>query len=287
MPFKPHSYFLFLGVALLAGCTPHVAATPQYIETSSSIPINPTLANTPTEMEIPISTQPATLTPLQANEKIKTYLQEPVDCAAPCFWGILPGETTFKEASDIFAFWGLQPKYTLTQNSQDFYDTDYYIEFGLELSILLTVEDNIVKTLEANINVPREITIPRKWSAYSPETLIKRYGIPSRVEFSLSNIYPNNGISGSMTMYFDNMDMIVLYNGTEENFLKDQKSLNLCPIINGIHSVNIWMGEEPRYLPSGQISLEQATSLTLNDFSKLMLVDPNEACFNLKSEAFN
>lgn len=284
MSYKPRFYFLLLGVMLLARCIPDVVATPQHIETFSFIPISPTLSITPTE--IPTLTQPATLTPLQANEKIRILLQEPTDCSAPCFWGITPQKTTFAEATNIFASLGLHPKHTLTQNSHDLYDTDYHIQFALEISILFSVQDDIVKTLDVGINVPREVTIPRKWSAYSPETLIKRYGTPSRVEFSLNNIYPNNGISGSMMMYFDNVDMIVLYAGTEENFLKDQKSLTLCPLNNGIHFVGIWMGEEILYPQPPLIPLEQATSLTLADFEKLMLGDPNIACFNLNEEAF-
>jgi hypothetical protein len=284
---KPRSYFLLLGVILLASCTPHVVATPQHIGTPSFIPVSPTLTITPTETEMSTPTQPATLTPLQANEKIRTLLQEPIDCSAPCFWGITPQQTTFAEATNIFASLGLQPIHTLTQNSQEFYDTDYQTEEGLEVSIILTVQDDIVKTLDAGMNVPREVTIPRKWSAYSPETLVKRYGTPSRVEFSLTDIYPNNGANGSMMMYFDNVDMIVLYNGTEENFLKDQKSFNLCPLNNGIDFVKIWMGEELRHPPLSLVPLEQATSLTLDDFSKLMLGDPNKACFNLKDEPFH
>jgi len=284
---KHRFYFLLFGVILLASCIPHVVATSQYVETPSFIPVSPTLTITPTETEMPTPTQPATLTPLQA-EKIRTLLQEPIDCSAPCFWGITPQQTTFAEATNIFASLGLQPIHTLTQSSQEFYAIQYHIEFGLEISILLTVQDDIVKTLDAGMNVPREVTIPRKWSAYSPETLIKRYGAPSRVGFTLTDIYPNNGISGSMTMYFDSVDMIVLYVGTEEGFLKDQKSFNLCPLNNGIHFVNIWMGgESSSHPPSPQVPLERATSLTLENFSKLMLGDPNKACFNLKGDAFH
>ena len=286
MSYKPRSYFLLLGITLLASCTPHVFATPQYVETPSFIPVSPILTITPTETEIPTSTQPATLTPLQANEKIRTLLQEPIDCSAPCFWGITPQQTTFAEATNIFKSFGLEAHHTGTQNNQEFYETDYHIEYGLEISIRPTVQDDIVKTLEVGMNVPREINIPRKWLAYSPETLIKRYGTPSRVEFSLTDIYPNNGVNGSMTMYFDNVEMIVLYNGTEEGFLEDQNAFTLCPLINGIYFVYIWMGEEPHYPPSAQVPLEQATSLTLDDFAKLMLGDPNKACFDLKEKAF-
>ena len=285
MSYKPRFYFLLLVVTLSVSCGPHVVATSQYTETPTFIPVTPTLTITPTETEIPRSTQPATLTPLQA-EKIRTLLQEPIDCSAPCFWGITPQQTTFVEATNIFASLGLQPIHTRTQDSQQFYAIQYHIEFALEITILFSIQDDIVKTLSAGINVPSEITIPRKWSAYSPETLIKRYGTPSRVEFYLTDIYPNNGINGSMMMYFDNVDMIVLYNGTPENFLKDQKAFTLCPLNNGIYFVGIWVGKEIRNPQPSLIPLEQATSLTLDDFAKLMLGDPNKACFDLKEKAF-
>lgn len=287
---RPRFYFLLLGVViLLSSCTSHVVATPQFVETPSLIPVSPTITITPTETEMPTPTQPATLTPLQT-EKIRTLLREPIDCTAPCFWGIAPQQTTFAEATNVLRSFGLEAHHTGTKNSQDIYYMSYY-DAGeeTEISIALSVQDNIVKVLEIGMNVPREVIMPRTWSAYSPETLIQRYGVPSQVEFTLTDIYPNNGISGSMTLYFDNVDMIVLYIGTEESFLKDQKSFTLCPLNNGIYFVSIWMGGESTNHPPDEqiIPLKQATSLTLDDFAKLMLGDPNKACFNLNEKAFH
>lgn len=281
-----HLFFLITVLIWVSSCVPSNSTSPMNVRSETPpILINPTFTHIPVETKI--STQPATLTPLQV-EKIRTLLREPIDCDAPCFWGITPQQTTFVEATTILRSLGLEAHHTLTRNSQDFYDMSYYdAEKGIEISILLTVQDDIVKNLEISMNVPREITIPRMWSAYSPETLIQRYGAPSRVGFTLTNIYPNNGISGSMTMYFDDVDMIILYVGTEEDFLKDQKSFTLCPLSNGIHYAGIWMGgESSSHPPNEQIFLEQATSLTLEDFAKLMLGKPEDACLNLTSEAF-
>jgi hypothetical protein len=80
--------------------------------------------------------------------------------------------------------------------------------------------------------------------------------------------------------------LIILYIGRAGEFLKNKDTLELCPLTNKPFFIKFWMGDEPRYPPPPSVPLEQATTLTLEDFSKLMLGEPNKACFKLKDEAF-
>lgn len=79
---------------------------------------------------------------------------------------------------------------------------------------------------------------------------------------------------------------ITLYLGNWKGFLKNPNTLELCPLINKVDFIKFWMGDEPQYPPSPSVSLEEATSLTMKEFSNLMTGDPKKACFNLKEEAF-
>ncbi|NOH04088.1 MAG: hypothetical protein HND47_20020 [Chloroflexi bacterium] len=277
-----HLYSLLILAISLSNCTPDNPTTPTNLESPSPIPVSPTFTATPTETVTP--TLPATFTPLEVNERIRAYLQNTVEyCLAPCFWGITPEQTTLDEATNIFVSLGLQPEHTLTQNNQEFYDTDYHIEKGFEISIILTVQDGIIKSLDAGINVPAEVSIPRKWAAYSPETLITQYGVPSKVDFFLGRVTPTP--THSMVLYFENSELIVAYIGSDL-LNNSNPQLEICPTTNQVGHIQIWLGKNPRHPPKQGVPLEEASNLTVEEFSKLMLGDPSKACFNLKEEAF-
>jgi len=278
---------LLLVIALgLSGCLSAGSGT---LPTQTGTPIpSPTLVfstatSTSTPTETSTATLPATLGPEQAKETIRTLLQDSIDCESPCFWGIVIGRTTLEEAINIFAHLGLQLKHTNTRDNKDFYGVVYHSGNGLEVTPILTVQNNIVKSLDVGINDTSQEGTPRKWSAYSPETLIKRYGSPSRVDFFLGRVAPTP--THSMKMYFEKVELIVEYSGT--NLLNvDLPKLEICPLTNQVEYIHIWMGDDPRYPPSLDVPLEEATSLTMEEFSKLMTGDAKMACFNLKEEKF-
>jgi len=211
---------------------------------------------------------------------MRTLLLEPVDCLAPCFWGITPDQTTLGEAKNIFTHLGLIMENTSKIGNFEFYDIDYNFSSGLSISIILTTQNGIVKNLEVGISPePQKAGIPREWLAYSPETLINRYGTPSKVTFDDSG-GPNP--SYGTAIYFDSVDLIVFYVNSNLG-----PQLQTCPLIDQMRHIGIWMGKNLRYPPEpNMIPLETATSMTLEEFSKLMTGPLDRACFNLKKEVF-
>jgi hypothetical protein len=112
------------------------------------------------------------LEPAQAEEAIGTLLQEPVDCLAPCFWGIVPGQTSLSEARNIFTRLGL-PVASTTYEGKEFHGIRYDFESGLSIIVTLTVQDETVMNLRVDIGLEKsQPGVPREWLAYSPETLI-------------------------------------------------------------------------------------------------------------------
>jgi hypothetical protein len=51
-------------------------------------------------------------------------------------------------------------------------------------------------------------------------------------------------------------------------------------------AVSVWLDQSIYFPPTDWVSLEQATPLTMEEFSKLMTDDPAKACLNLKAEKF-
>lgn len=275
-------YLLFAVAILLSGCVSSgLMITPTWTETQfpslTSIPLTST--KTPPPTQTATLTPPATLEPEKAKETMKTLLQEPVDCLAPCFWGIIPDQTTLGEAINIFARLGLQIRNTTYQH-KDFYGIRYEFDSSLSIIATLTVQADIVTDLTVDINPEtQKAGVGREWLSYSPDTLIKQYGPPSMVNFSLGR---GPLTSFTMYMYFDAADLLIEYH------TRDLRArLQICPLNDQIDFIGIWMGKNLTYVPAiDLIPLEEATALKMVEFSKLMTGDPNKACFNLKSEVF-
>lgn len=247
------------------------------IEPSATITPLPTSTSQPTPTIT--LTLPATLEPVHAKEAIQKLLQEPIDCAAPCFWGIVPGRTTLGEATNIFTYLGLQLKYVNTLRGSEFYENQYDFSDGLSVSSNYQIQDGIVKSTRVYISPEKQKEgISREWLAYSPETLINRYGSPSKVDLFLGR---GSLTSFMMDVYFDDVDLVVRY------YIFDLRTkIQVCPLTDQFEAVQMWLGKNSSLSTPDAVPLENGTSLTMGKFSELMTGDPNKACFNIKAEVF-
>lgn len=267
------------GIAGSAVAPTSMVALPTLAVISAS---KPTPSITPTPFYTLTPTLLDTLEPPEAMEAIRRLLQEPGDCASPCFWGITPGQTTVGEAGKIFDHFGLQMASTII-NGKNYSSIDYDLDSGLSFVVILTTQNDIVESIQVKINPEKQqAETRREWAAYSPEALIERYGVPSRVDF-LADWGPAPLFA--MQIYFDAVDLIVQYTG--DKIIPGQRGLSqICPQIVQFDSVWLWMGKNPQYSPVEGVPLEKATSMTVEEFSKMLVDDPDHACFPFDGNAF-
>ncbi len=224
-----------------------------------------------------------TLEPVLARATIEPLLQAPMNCEVPCFWGIIPGKTSFDEARIFFSQLGFTPfegtVRSFPSSGMYFYTIEYDTGSGHPSRVTLYIINNMVEGIIVNPDIPEPLEgSPRQWIAYSPETLITRYGSPSRVEFTIDW---QQSITINMIMYIDASDLIVSYFGIDMN------PWLFCPLTDTFYAVRLWMGQTPPYTPlSERVPLEEATSLTMDQFTQLMLGSPDQACFALNADAF-
>jgi len=251
---------------------------PSQSPTSLTSNEQPAITFGPTITRIPLNT----LEPEEAEIVIRRLMQEPVDCAAPCFWGIVPGQTTLDQANDIFSHLGLQTA-SSTSKGKLFSGIHFTFASGLSLRVTLAYQDMVVENIQLKI-IPekQEAGAEREWAAYSLEPLIERYGSPSRVDFTADW---GPGPFFSMQIYFDNVDMIVQYAG--DNIIPAEKGKSqICPMTAQFESVWIWMGKDLFHPPREGIPLEMAASMTLDEFTSLMKNDPEAGCFIFNGDIF-
>lgn len=172
---------------------------------------------------------------------------------------------------------------TLEQDNKQFFAIVHDLEVGPSIHIILTIEAGIVQNLRVTIiPEPQEGGSPRKWLAYSPETLIKRYGQPTSVDF-FADWGPNPAYG--MTTYFDEVDLIAQYE-SEDIHGGTNSAPQVCPLTNQFDVIRLWLGKHPVDPPRAGVALESATGMTMEQFSDLMTGTPDKACLNLNKEYF-
>lgn len=280
--------FSLIVVLILTGCEQNSGFT-QKIEltsTGNSIGNNTvTFTSIPhlliTETPSPTTAQYMTSTlEMQSIQKtLQPLLQDPFNCVVPCFVGIIPGKTSLQEVKNFFAPFNFRHK-----DGEDYYSVVYDDSIGQDSVVIINAAENVVQTITIMPDISQQIEgRPREWVSYSPETLIKKFGPPTHVQFAI-DWGPNFVIV--MIMYFDDIDLIAEYSGY--NMFPDRpRSPELCPLTAPFDHIRFWMGSNPPNPPTFEtVSLEKATSLTVDQFSQLLLGEPQKACFVLSGDAF-
>lgn len=261
--------------------------------------VKPTATPTPTSTWTPTPTvtptvtltPPATLEPDLAKEEVKRLFKEEVDCEKACFWGIVPGETNLSEATDILKRLGIFWEAIYDEDEMEVYSTLVGVLNSARGPLELYTQNGVVENIRFGFSVWRgdDKIIPHsEWLAYSPETVLKRYGKPTRVEFGIDYPHEPGAPPGSvwyyLQMYFDQEDLIVGYYGGP-SIAKER--IKACPkgdtFIDGIM---VWIGKDPEFPPGPAIPLEDATGLTMDEFYELMVNGNPYTCINLITEAF-
>lgn len=269
---------IFTSSCSSASSTVEPASTSTNPVRSATAPLTPTRTSSPVPTTTP--TIEATLEAMAAREAIAAYIDDGGNCETPCFLGIYPGKTTLREMTGILTHLGL-PIWKTSEKGLDYYEVNYELDNHLSINGMLIVQDQLVKNLEIDIGMDTsEVSDAQNWPAFSPETLINRYGTPSEVTLA-TDWGPRSYFE--MNIYFASVDLIVEYSG-HELIPKLSNSMVICPLRTPFENLRIWMGKDPRYPPMEAVSLEKATSLTLGDFAELMTGDPDQACFTMNEE---
>jgi hypothetical protein len=274
----PVFFVILIPFFLLTSCFPSQRTTqpPQGTAVSTA-----TLKPTDTYMPVFTQTPIPTLDPESVNETVQPFLQDPLNCESPCFWGFIPGETSMAEVKAFFDPLGFTHREGKDWDSgNDFYAVGYDESISRDSDVTFFFANNLLKyiMITPNISFPKQSS-SRDWIAYSPDTLIKKYGSPSRVQFA-ADFQQRIGID--MIMYFDTSNVIAQYSGI------DMDPSKFCPLIDPIFdSIRLWIGPDPTTQPSFEtIPLEKATSLTTDEFAKLMLGNPQNACIKFNNKVF-
>lgn len=251
----------------------------------------PILSQTPSFTSTAFLTQTlepiATLTPMpvlsqqDSESEIKELLQNDTDCKMPCFLGVIPEKTTVDELKNIFNHFGV-PLHDY-QGKGLAYAIEQSPISEVPPQAIFHIDNEVIQSIRVYPNGLNQF----EWSIYSPSSILKRFGTPSKVTFGLQVIHEPTPTPWKgwyhMTFYYDNLGIIINY-GDPEIVLDEL--ITICPNKDKFIGNRIWLGNSPYYPPSQDEdgSLETVTSFTLESFKEYLLLGPG-ACFYLKRDA--
>lgn len=233
-----------------------------------------------------------TLLPDEGKEKVAELIRENVDCAKPCFFGVLPDKTTNSELQNIFDYlnyslhgpingnysavsWGHMPP----ANSEIAWEIQVY------------VEDDIVRGLQTRLHhLNADEVTTKDWDAFTIKNVLNLYGVPSKVEFWIWTIHEGDAAYKifwyEVIIRYDDINLILQYMDAS---IKPENNYEVCPNseTQGFNDLWIWMGEKAPNPPIAGVPLETATSITKQEFYDLWTSEqPEIRCFNLDISAF-
>lgn len=230
-----------------------------------------------------------TLEPDRAVDEIWKLLKENAACLSPCFWGIVPGKTTSDEAKNIFTRLGLNLLYDANVRNPTKYGV-IWNNNNFSVLINYNLQNLLVKNLQIKLNdnecATREGECKKLF--YSPDELINQYGAPSKVTFFTEFIHdtgaPQDYFWYDMLMNYESSHLIVAYYRAK---LVSAAKIEACPLTDPFESIWIWLGEDQENPPSEGAPLNVSTSMTIEQFSNLLISNQDAACFSLDVEAIS
>jgi hypothetical protein len=221
---------------LISGCD---AISRSVVVSTVPLSSSPTLTFTPTFALQSTSTSTPTISPVLVSsftaEQIQTNILASIDgnggCKFPCWLGITPGQTNRDKALTQLEQIGFSP--VLDPKRGWYYDKVWYSDpiEGNSIGYEIHLQDQIVSYIHVKGEGYSNLTLfHRIWKSVSPDSIITKYGTPSRVwiesYFSscegsgLCNTTPYN-----LWLFFDKQGFLIIYSG-----LVDLKSIyTFCP----------------------------------------------------------
>jgi BarA-like signal transduction histidine kinase len=227
----------------IAGCTvesqasvavtPEIKVTPSETASPTTTPL-PSLTFTPSP--VPIVLPAITMSPQEAEKALQELLKTNGNCMGKCLAGIRPDEMTIQEAVDQMARWGML--WMSKGNDGGIGIHTAYLDpnskqVNLNLDIVLRKKSEA--TYSVSFHIPRyedgdflatDVWLANRetWKAFQFRNLLKAYGIPSFVGFSMQT--NENSIVYTLMMNYEQLNLEI---GIGALARRNGKNVFICP----------------------------------------------------------
>jgi len=296
--FKSLIYLLLAFTPLVSNCS-SVSTVTEISPTATAPRLSPSLTSLPaTRTSMP------TLTSDQRYLQIKEWLITNAGCKLPCWWGIEPGQSTWDEVSEFLSSIGTTAEeYKLDGTVVHEAKNMHFAEDRISNLISFRETQGVVTAITIDSSgYNNSTTFKSIWMTFSPENIILKYGVPSRVWiYSISA--GHEGEQGptmpySIWLFYDHLGVLFRYDGQVEN----KAIYKMCPVFgnqgNLSDYINIYLQSSIANTPIEALSdveaygrkpllLEEATGISPNKFYELFTTPNVEPCFETPRDIWN
>jgi hypothetical protein len=207
-------------VAMLAEPVPTKTFTPTLMPTQTRTP-SPSATATIVE---PTYTHGPTLTSNERQDAIANLMKGNENCLFPCWWGVVPGKTSWIRALGLLTYLKLdwQP-YELpegmTRTATFARDGDF--QHG---HVSFTIINMIIQDIYINGNGSYDSAFIKRWENYSFSKVLKTYGRPTRLWLIIVRGGEKSSIASyHLLLFYDDLESLIIYPGGTADLNK------ICP----------------------------------------------------------
>lgn len=197
-------------------------------ESTSAIEIEPA-----TVTSEPLST----LTPDEKTRLLFEILQPSSTCRLPCWWGIVPGETSLAAVKDNLA----QKGFRVGSNSVGMRGRDnfgVFLEFEMENDTIEVIRATGDYLTGAEDSEEYSRTFAAGWYSYGLSNMLDRYGAPTQVfVYSPFQADLSDGPAYHLLVFYENLGIVIEYVGNAKH-LGDQR-YQACPTLREIWNIKL------------------------------------------------
>jgi len=262
--------FLPPAFAIFSGCAP--TALPQH-SPLPSLPAQPSIptASSTIRSTLASPTPSPTLTPSQAptlppQDESLFWLQaisSNMGCELPCWWGLVPGKSTWRDLEALFMSIGgrpLSPRSSPDRTRFDFVVRVVPDSDSQPAHFAVIERQGIIQGIEARFDLHQSVSssfppLDDAARRYSPSNLLTSAGPPTQVLISLPSGQAEEGAGWTygIWLFYEERGLAVVYEGEGLSWQDDQ--LLVCPRFDGIFFIDLFLAD-----PSADLTLEQMTA---------------------------
>ncbi len=308
---------LFIPVLFMVGCNQSVMNTPipsstelhfSYPGATAPLPTTPLVVQpsptmppsaTSTFQAAPTLTLSPTLDLEQRTSYLLDWLHNTERCPLPCWFGIVPGESTWSDLETLFRHLGAIVV-NETTNTYVFHGIGGFNSFGLYTVFELYEQDDRITAMDVHSDSWNDATqsdFRAMWESYAPEVIIEDYGCPSQVRV-LSESRPSHEIPYgdhiwyTIWFYYENLGGVISYEGRTDY----EPVYRMCPSFTdegnlGQHlRIEMRSSDGSNIIQWGSLSnlygmpIEEASSLSLDEFCNLYIQESEPVCFDTQRD---
>lgn len=227
-----------------------------------------TMTATIAPSEIAKETVAATLTRDEIDQRIVELSKLNSFCRFPCWWGIIPGVTTWTEAKNR-----LEPVAEIFLDD----DWDNNLKYSVDFQIPGKETVGWFYVVVSNEQVEIIRVVEQASQDYPLDRLLSTYGIPDDIRLHTVAYSPTHEMIASVALLYSQANFYAIY---DINSYEEENDIRICPsdepptlYLYSAHAtvtselIDIWIAGGGPFMPPRP--LNEVTNLTLEDFYKI------------------